>query len=654
MAEFMDDVAAEAHLTAESRINDAPSDIDHLRLDILGLKSIPRSIKRLAKLRSLDLHNTRVSDLTPLADLSALQTLNLRDTRIQDCASLINLIALRSLNLRDTRISDLSPLAGLTALQSLDLRGTSVSNLAPLAALGELQSLDLGRTPVLNLAPIAALKSLQTLYLKDTKVSELAPLAGLSALQSLNLASTRASDLTPLAGLEALEHLNLTSSRVSNLTPLADLSALLSLNLTGTRVLDLSPLKDLGALQALGLKQTQISDLTPLAKLKSLSTYALNSLFDGVHWPSTIQDTLLRDLTSRGNPAATILGLNHLRRLQGLPLYWPEGYDGERELPPLETTEAPLTEAIAEIQLDDLPQQASAPAVFVANGTSPISLTPEQAGPQTSDQVELHEELIAAAFQLTTAIEGQSDRSNFLAGLARDVVGFTKALGADSQAMKPRSLWMRGNTLRRLYDADLRARASADPDDPPLPEQTAARLEVVVLGYNAFAARDPTLSELDQRSLGPVDRAQLGPSLDAGEALAKASLNAPDIMTPDAAALLKENAVLARLAATSSGPNADRLLTAALATMRNAGAAILRQLVLTARDAGKESAKLLDQFATSVASEAGKSVGKITGTALLIFVASQSGGLATLLFGVQGAPTAQHLLDLVIQIASKG
>ena len=49
---------------------------------------------------------------------------------------------LRLLSVSETDISDLGPLAGLSALQSLNCSGTQVSDLGPLAGLSALQSLD--------------------------------------------------------------------------------------------------------------------------------------------------------------------------------------------------------------------------------------------------------------------------------------------------------------------------------------------------------------------------------------------------------------------------------------------------------------------------------------------------------------------------------
>jgi Leucine-rich repeat (LRR) protein len=92
---------------------------------------------------------------------------------------------LRSLGLGGTQVSDLAPLASLTALQHLDLGGTQVRDLTPLARLTALETLDLIGTQVSNLTPLAGLIALQTLSLDDTQVSDLAPLARVTRLQDV-------------------------------------------------------------------------------------------------------------------------------------------------------------------------------------------------------------------------------------------------------------------------------------------------------------------------------------------------------------------------------------------------------------------------------------------------------------------------------------
>ena len=190
----------------------------------------------------LDVTSTPVSDLTPLAGLSALQSLNVSETQVTDLGPLAGLSALQTLTVSNTGVRNLAPLAGLPALQTLSLKGTYVTDLTPLADLSGLQTLDVTNTKVSDLTPLAGLSALQTLDVTNTKVSDLTPLARLSDLQMLHVGGTPVSDLGPLAGLSALEKLNADRSKVSDLAPLAGLSALRWLNVSATRVRDLSPL----------------------------------------------------------------------------------------------------------------------------------------------------------------------------------------------------------------------------------------------------------------------------------------------------------------------------------------------------------------------------------------------------------------------------
>ena len=221
---------------------------------------------------SLDLAQTRISDLRPLASLAALEWLSLEHTQVLDLGPLANLTALEMLSLWGTEVSDLGPLANLTALKYLYFWGTQVSDLGPLANLTALESLYFGGTEVSDLGPLANLTALETLSLWSTEVSDLGPLANLAVLKSLDLWNTEVSDLGPLANLTALESLDLGSTEVSDLGPLANLTALESLDLRGTEVSDLGPLANLTRLKSLDLGRTQVSDLRPLANLTALES----------------------------------------------------------------------------------------------------------------------------------------------------------------------------------------------------------------------------------------------------------------------------------------------------------------------------------------------------------------------------------------------
>ena len=80
-------------------------------------------------LRRLSLVSGGVSDLAPLAGLTALEELDVGQTRIASLAAVAGLTALRSLCCsHNTAIADLGPLSALVAMRTLNCRGCSQVN----------------------------------------------------------------------------------------------------------------------------------------------------------------------------------------------------------------------------------------------------------------------------------------------------------------------------------------------------------------------------------------------------------------------------------------------------------------------------------------------------------------------------------------------
>ena len=183
----------------------------------------------------------------------------------------------RELDLMDSQVSDLEPLAKLTMLKGLDLMGTQISDISPIARLTALESLLLNSTQVSNIGTLTKLNALERLSLAFTQVSDISPIANLTALEWLDLAGTRISNIGTLAKLTALERLDLALTQISDIRPLAKLAALEHLDLTGTQVTDITPLTKLDALRNLGLAGTQVTDITPLAKLTTLGRIDLSA-----------------------------------------------------------------------------------------------------------------------------------------------------------------------------------------------------------------------------------------------------------------------------------------------------------------------------------------------------------------------------------------
>ena len=176
-------------------------------------------------------------------EMATLRRLTSFQGGVQQLAGIEYAINLRTLNLFwNGAISNLAPLAGLTALTHINLPNHEISDVTPLAGLAALDSLHLESNEISDVAPLAGLTALAYLTLVDNEISDVAPLAGLTALTELNLSANEISDVVPLADLAALTNLHLNRNEISDVTPLAGLTALTNLTLFNNEISDVAPL----------------------------------------------------------------------------------------------------------------------------------------------------------------------------------------------------------------------------------------------------------------------------------------------------------------------------------------------------------------------------------------------------------------------------
>ena len=144
------------------------------------------------------------------------------------------------LDLSGTKVTNLAPLAALTALRKINLGPRLVSNTPASSWPATNDWTD--AAPITDFIPLTRLTNLQALWLLDTQVADAAPLAQLTNLQRLDLSRTEVADAAPLAGLTNLRELSLSGTQVADAAPLARLTNLQSLDLSGTQVADAAPL----------------------------------------------------------------------------------------------------------------------------------------------------------------------------------------------------------------------------------------------------------------------------------------------------------------------------------------------------------------------------------------------------------------------------
>ena len=238
----------------------------------------------LINLTLLNLINTTfsISDLTILSPLTSLRRLLLSGNEISDLTDLPAFPNLESLELNRNQITNLTPLANLTAptkLTFLSLSDNQISDITPLARFTGLTDLFLSVNNIRNLSPLAGLTNLELLRISSNQVSDLTPLAGLTKLRDLYFFRNQVSDLTPLAGLTELRDLRFFNNQVSDLTPLAGLTELRVLHFVSNQVSDLNPLAGLTELRTLVICYNPYTDISPLQNLVNLSTLFIDEVF---------------------------------------------------------------------------------------------------------------------------------------------------------------------------------------------------------------------------------------------------------------------------------------------------------------------------------------------------------------------------------------
>jgi len=321
------------------------------------------------KLRQLDVHRTKIHDLSPLGGLARraplLTYLNLSHTLISDVWHLRFFTSLQSLNLSNCiHVQHLWPLYRMQTLETLHIDRTRVSSLECIP-LDSLRYLNAAHTRVSDLAPIAnshiselsltgckyitqtgfsALASLNPVWLSlsETNITsqsveawnwpELSrlwldecpqfvsfpSLMRLRKLSSLSLSNTVLNSLEPLRGVNLVK-LCLNGSTFPSLSPISGLD-IEEILLSGAKF-QLGPL-DLPRLTALDISNTKDRCLLILNRLKYSPIVHLDLSYTTIVnlWPVRNFSRTLRQLDLSNTPVENITHLRKCRSLETLSL----------------------------------------------------------------------------------------------------------------------------------------------------------------------------------------------------------------------------------------------------------------------------------------------------------------------------------------------
>jgi len=219
----------------------------------------------------------RSVDITS-ADLLELTELDATDYGIHDITGIEQCENLERLTLWYNEISDISPLAGLSALWYLDLDENLVTDLSALSSLPELFVLYASYNPIAELSPLAEIPSLRYLFLDGIGAPDWSVLSDLTSVLVLSAEANEISDVAPFAQMGSLRALYLSGNEIADPSKLAALGSLCVLDVSRNRVDDASTLAGLRFASAcedgrrLDLADNLIEDLSPLGALEDLGT----------------------------------------------------------------------------------------------------------------------------------------------------------------------------------------------------------------------------------------------------------------------------------------------------------------------------------------------------------------------------------------------
>lgn len=241
-------------------------------------------IEHCTNLSYIGMSHQRISDLSPLANLTKLTKLEFSQNHtINDVSPLANLVQLQYLNLRSNQIIDISRLENLIQLTYLNLNYNHVSDISVLANMKELEELWLSDLTNIDLSPLTDLKKLSLLWMPACQINDINPIKNLINLKKIYFDNNQINDISPLIKLTQLERLYLADNQIVDISALENLVNLTNLRLWNNQITDILPLVNntgLGEGDYVGLIDNPLSEI-------SINEYIPTLIARGVivHWP---------------------------------------------------------------------------------------------------------------------------------------------------------------------------------------------------------------------------------------------------------------------------------------------------------------------------------------------------------------------------------
>lgn len=226
-----------------------------------------------------------------------------------------------TINLRNTDIIDVSPLAGLAGVRKIDVGANAITDIEALNGLPDLEILDVAYNRLTKLPEVNRFAELILLDLSGNPITDLEGIEGIRNLPALFFDGAAIKDWSALGSLDKLFYLSLNS--LDHPASLATVPAtdLLGLRLAGNGLTDLREVNRVaGQLRVLDLRSNRLTSLAGLERYTKLDyLYASSNAITAIE-PGQIGSQHLKTLSLDSNPIADFSFAAGLRQVDRLSL----------------------------------------------------------------------------------------------------------------------------------------------------------------------------------------------------------------------------------------------------------------------------------------------------------------------------------------------
>lgn len=258
-------------------------------------------LRNCTELKHVGINNTGIEDLSML-HTKMLESLDISNTRISDISVLAHCTKMEYLIMKNTAVTDLSALAEMRSLKNLHISGSKVESLAPLMRLSRLDTLYASGCGLTTAKGFSWMWNLKTADLSNNELTDISGLQSSAMLEKLNLSNNRLEGdaLEWILGLEKLTDLDLSGNNGLNLNSLSGATNITSLNINGVQTDHLNMAGSLPKLENLYAENCGIRDIQGLASCRQLKRVYLadNQIEDAsVFFKLPTEEIVLIDLT---------------------------------------------------------------------------------------------------------------------------------------------------------------------------------------------------------------------------------------------------------------------------------------------------------------------------------------------------------------------